>query len=201
MTHRSVKKIKMAPRTIEQNEEIKRQKRSLIIETALLRFSEDGYKSTSMNSIAKEASVSKGNLYNYFESKEALLESVLRHGLDQFSEFYEQLGKGIPSEKKFDQAIRSNFEMIRSNKLFWKLYFNLVAQPKAQILFAQIIGPFLESYMGVFETYFRIKGDKDPAATALLLGSTIDGISLGYIMMGDIYPLDEVVKKLIEKFK
>ena len=191
----------MAPRTAEQYEEIKRQKASLIIDTALLRFSEDGYKSTSMQSIAKEANVSKGNLYNHFESKEALLASVLRYGLDQFSEFYEQLSSGISSEKKFEQAIRSNFDMIKSNKLFWKLYFNLVSQPSAQLLFTKIIGPFLEEYMKIFETYFRKKGDKNPAVTALLLGSTMDGVSLGYIMMGEMYPLDEVIDQLIEKFK
>ena len=191
----------MAPRTAEQYEEIKRKKASLIIETALFRFSEDGYKSTSMQSIAREAKVSKGNLYNYFESKEALLGSVLRYGLDQFLEFYEELGSDIPSEEKFEEAIRSNFDMIKSNKVFWKLYFNLVSQPTAQLLFTQIIGPFLEKYMKVFETYFHKKADKNPAATALLLGSSMDGISLGYIMMGEMYPLDEVVVKLIEKFK
>ncbi len=191
----------MAPRTIKQNVEIKRKKKFLIIETALLCFSEDGYKSTSMQSIAKEANVSKGNLYNYFESKEALLESVLRHGLDQFSGFYEQLGSEILSEEKFIKAITENFDMIKSNKLFWKLYFNLVSQPTAQILFAQIIGPFVETYMKIFESYFQKKGEKNPMATALLLGSSMDGISLGYIMMGNMYPLDEVVQQLIEKFK
>lgn len=191
----------MAPRTLEQNEEIKTKKRNLIIKTALLRFSEDGFKSTSMQSIAKEANVSKGNLYNYFESKETLLESVLRHGLNQFSEFYEQLGSEILSEEKFIKAINENFDMIKSNKVFWKLYFNLVSQPTAQILFSQIIGPLLKAYMKVFETYFKNKGDKNPMATALLLGSSMDGISLGYIMMGEMYPLDEVVQQLIEKFK
>ena len=191
----------MAPRTAIQIEEIKRNKRLLIIETALLRFSEDGYKRTSMSSIAKEANVSKGNLYNYFESKELLLESVLRNGLDEISDFYEKLDPELLSEELFEKTIRSNFDMIRSNKLFWKLYFNIVFQPTSQILFAQIIGPFLESYMKVFETYFRKKGDKDPAATAMLLGSSMDGISLGYIIMGDMYQLDEIVYKLIEKFK
>lgn len=191
----------MAPRTAKQNEEIKRKRESLIIKTALLRFSEDGYKSTSMQSIAKEANVSKGNLYNYFESKEALLEAVLLHGLDQFSGFYEQLGPEILSEKEFEKAINENFKMIKSNKSFWKLYFSLVSQPTAQILFAKIIGPFLEAYLKVFEAYFQKNGDRNPAATALLLGSSMDGISLGYLMMGNMYPLDEVVKQLIEKFK
>jgi len=191
----------MAPRTIEQYKEIKRKKASLIIDTALFRFSEDGYKSTSMQAIAKEANVSKGNLYNYFESKEALLESVLRFGLDQFSGFYELLSSDITTEKEFEHAIRSNFDMIKSNKLFWKLYFNLVSQPTAQFFFTKIIGPFLEDYMKIFETYFQKKGDKNPAATALLLGSTMDGVSLGYLMMEEMYPLDEVIDQLIEKFK
>ncbi len=191
----------MAPRTIKQFEEIKRKKQSLIIETALLRFSEDGYKSTSMESIAKEANVSKGNLYNYFESKEALLESVLQYGLAQFSEFYERIGPEISSEEKFEKAINENFDMIKSNKQFWKLYFNLVSQPIAQVLFTQIIGPFLQAYMKIFEAYFGKKGDKNPSITALLLGSSIDGISLGYIMMGEEYPLDDIVKQLIKKFK
>lgn len=191
----------MAPRTTEQYEEIKREKASLIIETALLRFSEDGYKNSSMQSIAREARVSKGNIYNYFESKEALLEAVLRYGLDQFSDFYEQLRSGISSEEKFEEVIWSNFDMIKSNILFWKLYFNLVSQPTAQQLFTKTIGSFLEDFLKVFETYFQKKGDKEPAATALLLGSSLDGISLAYIMMGEMYPLDEVINKLIEKFK
>jgi AcrR family transcriptional regulator len=191
----------MSPRTAKQFEEIRQKKASLIIETALFLFSEDGYKNTSMQAIAKKAKVSKGNLYNYFESKELLLAAVLRNGLDEISKFYKQLGAEILSEEKFIKVIHENFEMIKSNKLFWKLYFNLIFQPEAQILFAQITGPFLEAYMSVFEMYFKNKGDKNPMTTALLLGSAMDGISIGFIIMGEMYPLNDVVNQLIEKFK
>jgi len=191
----------MSPRTDTQNLEIKRYKKKLIIEAALLLFSVEGFNATSMQSISKQAKVSKGNLYNYFKSKEALLEGVLVYGLNECLKSFTLQNSKIALEADFKQAIYANFEMIKANKAFWKLYYNLVAQPKVQVFFNKVFAPFLEQYMKMFETYFKNKGDKNPNATALLLGSSIDGISLGYLMMGKAYPLDGVLKRLIEKFK
>ncbi len=191
----------MSPRTTEQIDQIKQKKESLIIETAILLFSENGFKNTSMESIAKKTKVSKGNLYNYFDSKEALLRAVLRYGLEQFSDFLLEIQSEINSEEQFERIIRRNFEILKTNSQFWKLYFNLVSQPSAQKHFKDLMEPMILTYMDVFQAYFRKKGDKNPSATALLLGGSMDGISLGYLMMGEEYPLDEVVKKLMEKFK
>jgi|LGVE01.1.fsa_nt_gb AcrR family transcriptional regulator len=191
----------MSPRTKEQNKEIKQQKSLLIVEAALKLFAEDGYTSTSMQSIAKEAGVSKGNLYNYFESKEELLEGVLNHGLKQFADIYDSYVPELKTELDFEMAIRGNFELIKENENFWKLYYNMVAQPKVQELFQKVFTPFLEEYMKIFESYYTMKGDENPQATSLLLGSSLDGVSLGYIMMGEMYPLDAVIDQLIKKFK
>jgi AcrR family transcriptional regulator len=191
----------MSPRSDKQNVLIKQKKELLIIETALLLFSEGGFTRTSMESIAKKAKVSKGNLYNYFKSKEDLLEGVLRDGLNQFSEIFTKGNSVLLSEVDFEVAVRANFEMLQSNKMFWKLYYNLVTQPKVQDLFTKLFSPFLEQYMKIFEAYFENKGDSNPNATAMLLGSSIDGVSLGYLMMEETYPLEEVIAKLIEKFK
>ena len=191
----------MSPRTKEQNEEIKRNKEIHIIESALKLFAVDGYSSTSMQSISKYSGVSKGNLYNYFESKEDLLEGVLNYGLAQFAELFSSYMPDIKTEIDFEQAIRGNFEMIKSNNDFWKLYYNMVAQPKVQTLFQKVFAPFLEQYMSIFENYYRSKGEENPQAMSLLLGSSLDGISLGYILMGEMYPLDDVLKQLIKKFK
>ncbi len=191
----------MSPRTDKQNKEIRQKTELIIIESALVLFAEDGYLGTSMQSIAKKAGVSKGNLYNYFDSKQDLLEGVLIHGLNQFADFFDEDSFDILSEKEFEIAIRGNFEMIRANKTFWKLYYNLFAQPKVQGLFTKIFAPFLEQYIAIFEAYYNNKEDKNPKATALLLGSALDGVSLGYLLMGKSYPLNEVVDQLIEKFK
>jgi len=120
---------------------------------------------------------------------------------DQFSNFFDTPSTELLTKKEFEVAIRGNFEMIKSNKIFWKLYYNLFAQPKVQGLFNKIFSPFLEQFITIFETYYKNKNDKNPKATALLLGSTLDGISLGYLLMGETYPLEEVVNQLIEKFR
>ncbi len=191
----------MSPRTEIQNREIRQKTELVIIESALKLFSEEGYVGASMQSIAKEAGVSKGNLYNYFKSKQDLLKGVLTFGLNQFVEYFDTSSLELLTEKDFEFVIKGNFEMIKSNKLFWKLYYNLFAQPKVQQLFTEIFTPFVEQFITIFEMYFKKKGDIDPKATALLLGSTLDGVSLGYLMMGDAYPLDSVIDQLIEKFK
>jgi AcrR family transcriptional regulator len=50
------------------------QTRTLIVETALRLFRENGYDRTTMRAIAKEAGVSVGNAYYYFASKEHLVQ-------------------------------------------------------------------------------------------------------------------------------
>ncbi len=191
----------MSPRTEKQNLEIRKQKEELILTTALELFSQYGYLGTSMQSISKEAGISKGNLYNYFESKEVLLEAILIQGLIQFTELLDSYPKELVSENDFETAIRGNVRVLKSNTTYWKLYFSLLTQPQAQPLFQKIFNPFLEEYMTVFESYFRNKGDEKPQVTSMLLGSTLDGVFLGYLMMGEQYPLDDVLNNLIEKFK
>jgi AcrR family transcriptional regulator len=50
------------------------QTRTLILDTAMRLFQERGYDKTTMRAIAKEAGVSVGNAYYYFESKEFLIQ-------------------------------------------------------------------------------------------------------------------------------
>ena len=190
----------MSPRTPEQNKLLKEKKEAQIIEAALIIFSEHGFGNTSMQSVSKAAGVSKGNLYNYFESKEALLEKIILNGLEKIMLLYTEIGK-IENETQFEKLLRDNFEMLRENQAFWKLFYNLVTQPKVQQLFNKIFYTFFESYMNLYVTYYQNKGEKDPEAVALLLGAGIDGISLAYSMMGEAYPLDDVVDQLVEKFK
>jgi len=59
-----------------------------IIESAFILFTEKGFNATSMDEIARKAGISKGSLYNYFNSKEAIFEAVVTNDivLDQVKE-------------------------------------------------------------------------------------------------------------------
>jgi AcrR family transcriptional regulator len=60
--------------------EYKEEAKARIIEAATEMFLENGYKKTKMTEIAKSLGVSKGALYQYFKSKEALLLAVINSG-------------------------------------------------------------------------------------------------------------------------
>lgn len=55
------------------------EKRSQILQGAATVFAQDGYEGASMSRIAAEAGVSKGTLYNHFESKAELFAAYVEH--------------------------------------------------------------------------------------------------------------------------
>lgn len=55
-----------------------------IIKAALKRFSHFGIGKTTMNEIAEDSSISKGNIYYYFPDKNALIAEVVKELLGQF---------------------------------------------------------------------------------------------------------------------
>ena len=112
------------------------------METSLECFSKKGYRGASIQYIANKAKISKGNLYNYFESKEQLLEKVLRRGLDRMMQSFKVDELEIITETDFENAIYANFEMIKSNRNFWALYTNLVTQSSTQKVSIEFFRPF-----------------------------------------------------------
>ncbi|MDH3354423.1 MAG: TetR/AcrR family transcriptional regulator [Chromatiales bacterium] len=52
-----------------------------IIEAAFTLFTEKGFSATKMDEIAHQAGISKGSLYNYFKSKEAIFEAVVTNDI------------------------------------------------------------------------------------------------------------------------
>ncbi len=61
-------------------------KRQEIVAAARLVFAMQGFSAATLDDIADEAEYSKGTLYNYFESKEELFETVIADVVDEFVE-------------------------------------------------------------------------------------------------------------------
>ena len=61
-------------------------KRQEIVAAARLVFAMQGFTAATIDDIADEAEYSKGTLYNYFESKEELFETVIADVIDEFIE-------------------------------------------------------------------------------------------------------------------
>jgi AcrR family transcriptional regulator len=57
--------------------------RSRILAVAARRFANDGLDGVRLDELADQADVARGTLYNYFASKEALVDAILRPALEQ----------------------------------------------------------------------------------------------------------------------
>ena len=96
--------------------EYKEEAKARILNTATELFLENGYKKTKMTEIAKKLGVSKGALYQYYKSKEALLLEVLKSGAQfrKSSIFSSMTIKQLPqlsSKKYFDKMIKSTSQI------------------------------------------------------------------------------------------
>ena len=66
----------MTPRTEEQNEQVREQRKTQLLEAAQRVFSRQGFHAATVSDVAAEAGVSQGTVYHYFDSKESLLLAV-----------------------------------------------------------------------------------------------------------------------------
>lgn len=58
-------------------------RRQQILDAAAECFRKSGFHGASMSEIAKSFGMSAGHIYNYFESKEAIIEAMIKRDLDQ----------------------------------------------------------------------------------------------------------------------
>ncbi len=72
---------------------LKDEVRNSIAEEALKEFMEKGYEGASIRSIAKKSNTSVGNMYKYFESKEALYENLIGSVYHRLIDYIKQFDK------------------------------------------------------------------------------------------------------------
>ncbi len=66
----------MTPRTNAQNEQLRLERKTQLLEAAQQVFANKGFHAANIADVAAEAGVSQGTVYHYFDSKEALLMAV-----------------------------------------------------------------------------------------------------------------------------
>src|SRR5512133_1215997 len=117
------------PRTEEQFGEIREQKMNLIMQTGLELFANEGFYPTSISKIAAKAGISKGLMYNYFESKEELILAIIGNGISTLMTSFDPDKDGFLTEEEFEFLVNENFRILHQNLDYWKLYFATMMQP------------------------------------------------------------------------
>jgi AcrR family transcriptional regulator len=190
---------KNMPRTEEQLNQIRKDRKQKIMDTALEVFAAHGYESASISMIAKKADVSKGLMYNYFVSKEDLLGKIMMEGIDEMLPLIDPDKDGVLTKEEFIFLIDESFRIMKEKINFYRLYFSLMMQPSVMKLFADKLNEVAAPYIKIFVAYFEKKGSKNPMLEAIMVGALLDGIGFNYAFNPDAYPLDDVVALVKEK--
>ena len=188
------------PRTPEQFEKIREAKRSQIMDAALELFANEGYHNTSISKIAGSAGISKGLMYNYFDSKEGLITAIFEKGMSTMFDFLDPNKDGVLTTNEFDFFVNRAFDTLIKNPTYWKLYFSIMMQPVIYEMVQERYQQVIMDSLQLLLEYYEKQGVEDPMAEALLFGALMDGISINYLLNPEMFPLEKVKETIIERF-
>ena len=190
----------MSPRTKEQFETMRQNRKALILEAALHVFAEEGYHSASISKIAKEAGVSKGLMYNYFDSKQSLLSSLLHSIIDKQNNFLKEVIQDGFDDQVLKKIINHTIETLREDPKHWKLYFLMAIQPEVFDIIMKDRSFEMSHYKTLFFQFFQKKYGDEAEKRMHYFSSVFSGVRMNFVLNPDSYPLEEMREILIEEF-
>lgn len=179
------------PRSPKQFEEMRNEKRQLIMDVALDHFANEGYMPTSISHIAQTAGISKGLMYNYFKSKEELLKCILDSLIDDIMVEIDLNKDEDISEEEALNFFDFYFDMIRNKREQVKLYYQLSVQP--QVVSFMIDSQIDFSTIGkqkLIYDFFLKNCKTNPEIGLISLSSILKGFTLQYVISPEKYPDD-----------
>lgn len=189
----------MSPRTSAQNKQIRAESKHRIMEAAFKLIAKNGYESTSIAGIAKEAGVSKGLLYNYFDSKEDMVKALLMDALEEGDQLVGESMSGDPRET-LRMLIMWFFKEMRERPEHWRLITELTFQIEKFDFVHDMITSKMKEYIDVIEVLLKKLGNKNALGEARVIAALFDGIGFHALMAREDYPLDEMEEYLLTKY-
>ena len=178
-------------------------RRSELLGTAAEVFAEQGYNATTVRKIADHAGMLAGSLYYHFDSKESMLEEILRTFLDELWDGYDAvLGAGLGPRETLEALVTESFREIDRHRaavaIYQKESKQLVAQERFAFL-AESQRRFEKAWLstlerGVAERVFR--ADLDVRLTYRFVRDTV-WVAASWYRPGGRHSPDEIARQYL----
>ncbi|MFN3603933.1 MAG: TetR/AcrR family transcriptional regulator [Leptonema sp. (in: bacteria)] len=194
------KQKKKFPRVEKRREKIKKN----ILELAKKKFANENPYIVKFETFAEEVEISRASLYSYFDSKEEILEEILKPVLEELIEKYEILLKNLKNETPL-QIIENLIEILIQAKEHHQL--SLVVLSKLLELNDHVLtqNPLYHRMLEVQQTILEkiekeLKFPKEVASQLLVkCGLSLINLLFGFGLPESRKLLKETIKKLISK--
>lgn len=176
-------------KTILSNDEKKKRKRSTILNAAIKLYSVNGFAETKVADIAKEAGVSFGTVFTYFDSKEVLYEVAILEPLEEIKPYFMELEehfKGEPLEV-VKEMIDCHIQLFSTRSEYLRLIQQILARPdRFPKLFKELddfVKVFIHSIYSVIKEGQRLGYfyEETPSLIAESYLSILNGMRLTFI--------------------
>jgi len=188
------------------SEIIKREKRDLFIMSALTVFEEKGFNNTRIKDITKRANTSVGNFYNYFNSKEDVIE-VLISGLTELmiSKFRDLFiyfkPNRIPPISAVKNLFRGYAKMFREKKETFLIFFEQMGgmDQKYRTKRNEILDNFTNEVEKIISKLIEFGArNQNPKITAKIWTSTVLGVFIWWIRSDFKLEEEELIENLTD---
>jgi|GEM_PF-1698409 len=191
------------------SETVREQSRAAILDSAIQIFGESGFAEGTTAAVASRAGVSKGLVFNYFPSKDALLQALVEKMLGEALDFWDaHPWEGGPRDQ-LASWIDSAIAQVLSRPGFYRLYFSLALQPGGSAAVDRALAslkPRLELYLARVEALMAAAGSGVPPLDARLLQCAVNGLAQalvagpGFTAEGGILPVAPMRERLLDLF-
>lgn len=189
----------MSPRSKEKFQEIRKASKEKILNSALRLFSTKGFFNTSIREIAKEADISPGLFYNYFESKEELASNVLKNAFNSIEAAINNQKQMNPQEN-FGLAISNFFSLIETKQDQIRLLAQMGLHKNKLEAINKLTSTRYEESVSRFQYLLKEIGVENSKIEARFLVAALDGIVFETLLMSNPIDVKEIKKNIINKY-
>lgn len=173
----------------------KARRRSTLLQASAAVFAEKGYARATVDDVAAQAGVSKGTMYNYFQSKEDLFTQLFLAQVEEDEQAIDEIiGRNMSAMKKLDEILEMWYRRFARyheiGRLVLEFWTTIAGEREEDEKFSPVFGELYDRYrerfrrifsQGVEEKAFMLRYDPNFAASQLL--ALMDGIGL-HAMLG-----------------
>lgn len=166
-------------RNPKQNAQQRAETRARLLTTALALFAAQGADRVTIAALAREAGVSKGLVYHYFETKDDLLDAVLASHIERVAAIAASVPDDLPHAARLRAFATAMAASVQADPAGYQMLLRTLAHPtgggriRAQVR-AQA-GAF-QQRADAFATIFAAMGAEDPSVEARFFQSTLLGL-------------------------
>lgn len=199
----------MSPRSETANRRMREASREAILRGALEAFGEAGFHRTTVEEVARRADVSKGLIYNYFESKAALLEAIIRGRMEANAELLFDVREGEEPAARLRRLVEGTVRVVLENPEAYRLTFALMLQPGVKEEIRRIERTVIErerELQCAATDLFGELGSDAPRVDSLAFQCAITGLALVLAVQPEIaekpdkFPLRPLMDRLLRCF-